>query len=225
MEYVFFAGTNGSGKSTLIKSLRRLDEYRDFRFICADEIESKPALAGFDRHERMKAANFLARELREASLRAGENLIYESVASHPSHLDDLDRIKAMGYTITAVYVSPESPEINLARIAKRGRDNDTYLTEERVTGRYKRSLALLSEIIRRADTALVYDNSINYYAVFYKTPEGRHYLIGERKWAQRYIADKLRQEGIRVFTADDLDHKTYMRLLTRANRLVEPEPR
>ena len=225
MEYVFFAGANGSGKSTLIKNLRSLDEYQGFRYICADEIETKPELANLDKNERMKMANFLAKNYRETSLSVGENLIYESVASHPSHLEDLDRIKAMGYKITTVYVTTESPEINLARIAKRGRDNDTYLTEERVTGRYTRSLALLSEIIRRADTALVYDNSINYYAVFYKTPEGRHYLIGERKWAQRYIADKLRQEGIRVFTADDLDHKTYMRLLTRANRLVEPEPR
>ena len=222
MEYVFFAGANGSGKSTLIKNLRSLDEYQGFRYICADEIESKPELANLDKNERMKMANFLAKNYRETSLSVGENLIYESVASHPSHLEDLDRIKAMGYKITTVYVTTESPEINLARIAKRGRDNDTYLTPERVRGRYARSLDLLSEFIKRSDMALAYDNSINYFAVFYKTPDGKNYLIGEKEWANRYIVDKLQQEGIRVFTAKDMDQETYVRLLNQANRLIEP---
>ena len=57
----------------------------------------------------MKMANFLAKNYRETSLSVGENLIYESVASHPSHLADLDRIKEMGYKITTIYVTTESP--------------------------------------------------------------------------------------------------------------------
>ena len=57
----------------------------------------------------MKMANFLAKNYRETSLSVGENLIYESVASHPSHLADLDRIKAMGNNIIMVYVTTESP--------------------------------------------------------------------------------------------------------------------
>ena len=55
-------------------------------------------------------ASFLAKNYRETSLSVGENLIYESVASHPSHLADLDRIKEMGYKITTVYVTTESHE-------------------------------------------------------------------------------------------------------------------
>ena len=54
-------------------------------------------------------ANFLAKNCRETSLSVGENLIYKSVASHPSHLADLDRIKEMGYKITTIYVTTESP--------------------------------------------------------------------------------------------------------------------
>ena len=57
----------------------------------------------------MKMANFLAKNYRETSLSVGENLIYESVASYPSHLGDLDRIKEMGYKITTIYVTTESP--------------------------------------------------------------------------------------------------------------------
>lgn len=57
----------------------------------------------------MKMASFLAKNYRETSLSVGENLIYESVASHPSHLGDLDRIKATGNNITMVYVTTESP--------------------------------------------------------------------------------------------------------------------
>ena len=222
MEYVFFAGANGSGKSTLIKNLQSLDEYQGFRYICADEIESKPELADFDKTKRMKMASFLAKEYRKEALQAGESLIYESVASHPSHLEDLDRIKDMGYKITTVYVTTESPEINLARIANRGRDNDNYLTPERVRGRYERSHGLLSEFIKRSDMALAYDNSINYFAVFYKTPEGKNYLIGEKEWAHRYIVEKLQKEGIDVYTAKDMDSETYVKLLNYANRLIEP---
>ena len=221
MEYVFFAGANGSGKSTLIKNMRSLDEYQGFEYICADEVEK--ALQDIpDKKDRMDKARNAAFFLREDLLQNGKDVIFESVASHPSHLADLDRIKEMGYKITTVYVTTESPEINLARIAKRGRDNDTYLTPERVKGRYERSLDLLSEFIKRSDMALAYDNSINYFAVFYKTPDGKNYLIGEKEWANRYIVEKLQQEGIRVFTAKDMDQETYVRLLNQANRLIEP---
>lgn len=222
MEYVFFAGANGSGKSTLIKNLRSLDEYQGFEYICADELEKEPVLQKLDKTERMKAASVLAKSYREDYLKDGLDIIYESVASHPSHLADLDHIKAMGYKITTIYVTTENPEINLARIAKRGRDNDTYLTPERVKGRYERSLDLLSEFIKRSDMALAYDNSINYFAVFYKTAEGKNYLVGEKEWANRYIVEKLQKEGIRVYTAKDMDQETYLRLLNRANRLIDP---
>ena len=57
----------------------------------------------------MKAASVLAKSYREDYLKDGLNIIYESVASHPSHLADLDRIKEMGYKITTIYVTTESP--------------------------------------------------------------------------------------------------------------------
>lgn len=109
MEYVFFAGANGSGKSTLIKNMRSLDEYQGFEYICADELEKEPVLQKLDKTERMKAASVLAKSYREDYLKDGLDIIYESVASHPSHLADLDRIKEMGYKITTVYVTTESP--------------------------------------------------------------------------------------------------------------------
>lgn len=222
MEYVFFAGANGSGKSTLIKNMRSLDEYQGFEYICADEVEK--ALQDIpDKKDRMNKARNAAFFLREDLLQNGKDVIFESVASHPSHLADLDRIKAMGYKITTVYVTTESPEINLARIAKRGRDNDTYLTPERVKRRYAHSLDLLSELIKRSDMAFAYDNSINYFAVFYKTPDGKNYLIGEKEWANRYIVEKLQKEGLRVFAAKDMDQETYVRLLNQANRLITPK--
>ena len=109
MEYVFFAGANGSGKSTLIKNMRSLDEYQGFEYICADEVEK--ALQDIpDKKDRMDKARNAAFFLREDLLQNGKDVIFESVASHPSHLADLDRIKEMGYKITTVYVTTESPE-------------------------------------------------------------------------------------------------------------------
>lgn len=62
-----------------------------------------------DKELRMNKARDMAMLLREKLLAEGTNLIYESVASHPSHLGDLDRIKAMGNNIIMVYVTTESP--------------------------------------------------------------------------------------------------------------------
>lgn len=221
MEYVFFAGANGSGKSTLIKNLRSLDEYQGFRYICADEIEALPELLQYDKEEKMKVAGFLAKSFRSEYLQSHQDIIYESVASHPSHLDDLDEIKSIGYKITTIYVTTENPEINIERISKRGRDNDSYLTPERVTKRYYKSLDLLSEFIKRSDVAIAYDNTIDYMAVFTKLNEGKNILLGEKKWADQYIVNKLKSDGYNILTREDMSKEEYEEALKFANKLFE----
>ncbi len=220
MEYIFFAGANGSGKTTFIRSFMRLDEYKDYRYICADEIE-RDLMHIPERQQRMLIARNAAISLREELLRAGKDVIFESVASHPSHLDDLERIKGMGYKITTVYVTNESHKINLNRIAMRGRDNDSYLTAERVQGRYERGLGLLSQFIERSDSAFVFDNSVNYVPVFAKTQSGVHYLITTRLWSEHYVSQALEGDGTSVLAAKDLSEESYLALLNKANAYIE----
>lgn len=218
MKYLLLLGANGSGKSSLIKNIQKLEEYKGYKYICADEVEKY--LYSDNRIEKIKQARENALLIREQYLHERKDIIYESVGSHPSHLEDLERIKKLGYNITTIYVATENPKINLERIANRKRDNDTYLTSERVIGRYERSLGLLAEYIKRSDVLFAFDNSINYYAVFYKTDEGKHYLIGEREWANKYIVEKLQKEGIEILRQKDISQEEYLNLLSQANRLI-----
>ncbi|MGN0760579.1 MAG: zeta toxin family protein [Christensenellales bacterium] len=221
MEYVFFAGANGSGKSTLIKNMRSLDEYQGFEYICADEIE-KSLQDISDKNERMRNARDMALMLRKELLLDGMNVMFESVASHKSHIEDLKEIKELGYEITTIYVTTDDPNINIERIKHRGRDNDTYLTPERVKGRYERSLGLLSEFIKLSDTVIAVDNSINYVAVFSKTKKGVHCLLNEKEWAEKFIVEKLQEDGIRILKPSDLDEKSLKELLNRVSSIIKP---
>lgn len=218
MNYLLLLGANGSGKSTLVKNIKKQEEYKGYNYICADEIEEE--IKNKKREEKIYLARIIAEQQRKDLLNEKKDIIYESVGSHPSHLEDLERIKKLGYNITTIYVATENPKINLERIANRKRDNDTYLTSERVIGRYERSLGLLAEYIKRSDVLFAFDNSINYYAVFYKTDEGKHYLIGEREWANKYIVEKLQKEGIEILRQKDISQEEYLNLLSQANRLI-----
>ncbi len=220
MKYIFLAGANGSGKSTLIKNLLSLDEYRGFTYVCADEFEK--ALQDVpDKMERMRAARDAAINYRSMLLTEGKDVIYESVASHEQHIEDLQTIHDLGYTIMTLYVATEDPKINIERIKNRGRDNDDYLTDERVIKRYQRSLDNVAAFIEKSDTVIAYDNSNNYVAVFTKAKTGENYLITYTKWAKKYIVEKLEKEGMKVLTVDDITEATYSDLLNQVNKLIK----
>lgn len=200
-DYVIVAGANGSGKSTLIKNICGSEQYKDHIYICADEIE-KLMNTEFSQ-TKMETARDIAIKYRTKELENGNSIIYESVFSHPSHLQDLEQIKNMGYNITSFYIATESPEINIERIANRGRENDSYLTPERVSNRYQRSLDLLVDLIKKSDISYIYDNSVEYVAVFYKENE-KFYLIDKTKWVQKYIVDKLEKDNQQVEKVSDV---------------------
>lgn len=216
-QYVFFAGVNGSGKTSFIRCMKNTQAFGSFRYICADEAEND--LTHLSKTERMKTANLTARTYRNICLDHNADIIYESVASHPSHLDDLSAIAERGAYVTTVFVTTEDCEINLARIARRGRDNDSYLTPERVLRRRERSLANLNGFITRSDKALAFDNSINYKPVFIKTSAGEHIMLERAAWADKFIFAPLRESGIHVLGLADIDREQYVRILICANIL------
>lgn len=183
--YVFFAGVNASGKSTMIKALKSFEEYSSYYYVCADEVEKK--LGGVvDKTERMLKARDIALSYRERLLSGGENVIFESVASHPSHVRDLKRIKAAGNKVILIYIGTSDPSINIERIKNRGRENDAFLNDERVIRRRINSLGLLKEFIAISDEAVVFDNSVAYEPVFYKSADGKEFK-DEKSWLQCFL--------------------------------------
>lgn len=183
--YIFFAGVNAGGKSTMIKSLKSFEEYSSYYYVCADEVEKK-LRAVSDKTERMLRAREYALAYREILLKDGENVIFESVASHPSHVEDLKRIKAADNKVIVVYIGTSDPAINIARIKNRGRENDAFLNDERVIRRRENSLKLLKDFIAISDEAVVFDNSVSYAPVFYKSADGKEFK-DETSWIYGYL--------------------------------------
>ena len=55
-------------------------------------------------------------EWRADALESGKNIVWETVFSHPSRLDEIARAKKQGYYVLLIYVTTLSPEINVERV-------------------------------------------------------------------------------------------------------------
>lgn len=167
--FIIFAGPNGSGKSSLKSSLekdsllfRHLEfSLKEVQYInadfCARNISSISQMPSGV--EKDLAAWKATEEWRNRALLAGENLIWETVFSHESRLEEIDRAHSLGYYVLVIYVTTLSSTINIERVKIRAQHGGHTVPSEKVISRYERSIKLLPEIVSHADEVLVYDNS------------------------------------------------------------------
>jgi predicted ABC-type ATPase len=149
------AGPNGSGKTTLTDALTRqgivFGEYFN-----ADDIAK--TLTG-DSMSIALAAQAEVRSRREAALRESRDYCFETVMSHPSHIDHLRDARNAGFETRLIFVATENPDINLGRVANRVLHGGHEVPEDRVVARYHRCLANLPAAVQMADYSLIFDNS------------------------------------------------------------------
>lgn len=149
------AGPNGSGKSTLTDKLigqgASLGEYLN-----ADDIAR--GLEGA-LEEVSARAQQIVRDKRDAALHQQRDHAFETVMSHPSHIDHMAKAEAMGFEVRLYFVATEDPSINLARVANRVFHGGHPVPSDRVVGRYHRCLRNLPGAIRTADVSAIFDNS------------------------------------------------------------------
>ena len=149
------AGPNGSGKSTLTKLL--VASGLDFgEYLNADDIA-----ATMDGPPDTVASRAQAevRSRREAALLDCRNYSFETVMSHPSHVEHLRKAKAAGYDVLVYFVATDDPWINQGRVANRVIQGGHDVPRDRITARYHRCLANLPAAIAVADHGLIFDNS------------------------------------------------------------------
>lgn len=156
---LLFAGPNGSGKSTVIT--QTLDDYPECKYINADYCaRSYPELSQMpDGIERSRRAWEKTELQLEEMLLSKVSFAWETVFSHESRLEFMERAKAAGYHIRLIYVMTKNPDINVARVQRRVLAGGHDIPEEKIRSRYMRSVGFLPEMILAADEALVYDNS------------------------------------------------------------------
>lgn len=171
-----FAGPNGSGKSTSTRCFYSSRDPKKIPMINADWI----ARHQFDFIEDYTERNLLAAEyaerLRYEYLSQGRTFAYETVFSTPRHLDFMQKAKEEDYFISTYYISTESADVNIQRVARRVEEGGHEVPEDKIRTRYNRCMQLLPQVIEKSDFFVLFDNTLKYELVILKH-KGKHYMV------------------------------------------------
>jgi predicted ABC-type ATPase len=164
------AGPNGSGKTSLIEDLIELGHLMQpplslpKRVINPDEMrKSSEVLALASSTKNLdQLAQKLAYQQRQALIAARGSFAFETVMSHPSRLVELRQLRDQGYSVYLIFITTNSPNINVDRVKFRVLSQTTTghnVPERNIRERYYRTLNLLPAAIELADHSVLYDNS------------------------------------------------------------------
>jgi len=157
---VVLAGPNGSGKSTVADGLKQANAFPKL-YINADDI-ARVELGGIaDPLERNLKAAQLAESRRRAALEEGQSFAFETVMSTPGKLAFLDEAKAKGFIVDLVFVTTEDAAVNQVRVENRVAKGGHSVPPEKVYERHARAMELLPAALLKADTGMVFDNSVD----------------------------------------------------------------
>lgn len=101
------------------------------------------------------ASDFIRQKLIENS----KSLTFETVMSFPDKIEFLRNAQLKGYRTYLYYVATENPEINISRVRYRVSRGGHHVPEDKIIGRYKRSLELLRSAVMCTHRAYIFDNS------------------------------------------------------------------
>jgi predicted ABC-type ATPase len=184
-----FAGPNGSGKSSIFKNVVESNQI-NCEYVNPDVIATMEPFSSIDDYtERNKLAGEYARELRAKYVTEGKSFAFETVLSHPSHLDFLKNAKEQGYEIVLVYVTTQDPSINIERVGTRVSQGGHDVDKNKIVERYKRSSQLLPSAIEIADKAFVFDNTIKHTLSIVKV-NGKTYSLSTKKGVPNHLVKK-----------------------------------
>ena len=157
-DFFIFAGPNGSGKSTIIEYFL---SNNDLIYLNADYCaRADPEIAKMqDGQEKSIRAQKKTENLLKGMIEEGLSFAWETVFSHESRLEIMKFSKQKGYRIHLFYITTKHPDINVARVHDRFLQGGHDVPEDKIRGRYERSVSFLPQMILIADEVLVYDNS------------------------------------------------------------------
>ena len=162
------AGPNGSGKTTFTKSLIAQHGINLGDYVNPDDEALTLLQTISDPVDRARRAQVLTRERREDNIKNGISMTYESVMSHPSHLEFVQRAAARGFRTYLYYIGVSEPFICDQRVQARVATGGHPVPRDKIYSRYHRSLGHLFTMCRQVDRAYLFDNS-----------GSRHVLVAE----------------------------------------------
>jgi predicted ABC-type ATPase len=90
---------------------------------------------------------------------AKRSFSFETVMSHPSKIDILDRAKAAGFFVQLFFVGTDDPQTNIERVSLRVAQGGHDVPLDRIVSRWHRTMALLHRAIKASDRSFLFDNS------------------------------------------------------------------
>jgi predicted ABC-type ATPase len=151
----FIAGANGSGKTTLTRW--NSDLFREIPLLDPDAV-ANTLQATVSEFLPMAAARHVLKTARK-HLEQCESFAIETTLSGKNYLQMMGDARNRGFEILLVYIGTADVEINLARIRNRVLAGGHDVPEQDVRRRYRRSFENLPMAIKRADHAILFDNS------------------------------------------------------------------
>lgn len=158
--FYLLAGPNGAGKSTLYRALVLAGTIpATAEFVNADLHEAAHLQHIADPAQRSEQARQWADARRAALLQAGQSFVSETVFSHATKLALIQEAQAKGFFVMLLVVALDQPERLLERVAQRVLEGGHTVPPERILARYPRTLAHLTQAVRLADAAILYDSA------------------------------------------------------------------
>jgi len=180
--FYLLAGPNGAGKSTLYRALVLAGTIpAKAEFVNADLHEAAHLQHVADPTQRSEQARQWADARRAALLQAGHSFVSETVFSHASKLALIQEAQTKGFFVMLLVVALDQPERLLERVAQRVLEGGHPVPPERILARYPRTLAHLTQAVRLADAAILYDSA--------EVTPGTHTAVATCKgdWTQELV--------------------------------------
>ena len=151
-------------------------------------------LGGWNRPECVAEAQLRIRKELHEALENREDIMYETVFSHPSKLDIIRQARALGYFVRLFFVCTESPRINIDRVADRYAKGGHSVPGDKVSSRYNRALMYGADALHLVQRGYVYDNSKpateteNSFNLLFRTIDGESLKLysSPETWPQAY---------------------------------------
>ncbi len=153
------AGPNGAGKTTVTEAGLAHQWFTGCEYVNPDLIAQRELGDWNDPKAVLEAAR-IAAERREACLREGRSLAFETVFSAPDKVDFVHRGIAAGFFVRLFFVGTDGPEINAARVARRMLQGGHEVPIRKILDRWARSISNCARVATRVDRLYLYDNSL-----------------------------------------------------------------
>jgi len=135
--------------------------------------------------------------IREQLVASRQSFTFESVLSDANKLLEIQAAKDAGFRIYLYFVCTEDPLINVERVQNRVREGGHNVPEDRIRGRYARTLEQLEAAFDLSDRAYLFDNSTKEMELVLEA-DGKHLHARSESipaWAMTYLVNPIQNRS------------------------------